>query len=167
MLSKCKTVKEAVDFLKDYNISSGFNDYLLFADVSGDSIVIEWIDDKMKIIVKEEDKNYQIATNFWLTNTELGGYPCERYIKVENLLSQNEPTQKLCVQALEENKQDWEEGDTLYSNVYNLTDRTVNVYLRGNMTDCYVLNSKKIFDMMEKGEELSEKLDGQKLKSDH
>jgi len=46
---------------------------LMFGDANGDSIIFEG----EKILKKE--KYYQIVTNFYQSNPEIGGYPCPRY----------------------------------------------------------------------------------------
>jgi hypothetical protein len=61
-------------------------DHLLFADITGASAVFEWAEGELHIIRKGQDENYQVITNYWLSNPSLGGYPCDRYNTVADQL---------------------------------------------------------------------------------
>ncbi|WP_439647423.1 carcinine hydrolase/isopenicillin-N N-acyltransferase family protein [Brucepastera parasyntrophica] len=74
VLSKCATVDEAIAFLEKYNIPHSFSDHIMFADAGGNSAVVEWIDNEM--VVRYKRGAYQVATNFFLSKPERGGYPC-------------------------------------------------------------------------------------------
>lgn len=159
VLSHCKTVEEVKTFLADYNIPENFFDHFLFADATGDSAVFEWVNDQFNVIPKDLEKNYQIVTNYWLSDPSLGNYPCERYDRVEQLLSSEKPSIELCNQILDDTKQDWKEGGTLYSNIYDLGNRTVYVYARGNFLDTYVLDLQEALDILEPGDKISYKFE--------
>ncbi len=130
-LSRCADVGEVVELLKGYNIPQNFGDHLLFADGSGNSVIIEWVDNMMEVI--PGDKNYQIATNFFISKPELGGYPCGRFDTVKKML---EESKVLSVDRFSEIlgsvTQSWDGGGTKYSNVYDLKNKKVYVYSRGD-----------------------------------
>lgn len=67
MLDHCASVDEAVEMLKQYDMHSSANSCYHFhiADASGDSVVVEYINDEMKLV--EPTASYQAATNFLLT----------------------------------------------------------------------------------------------------
>lgn len=67
ILDKCATVDEAIEQLKKYDMHSSANSCYHFhiADASGQSVVVEYINNEMKIV--EPTNNYQVATNFLLT----------------------------------------------------------------------------------------------------
>lgn len=67
MLDHCATVEEAVAMLKQYDMHSSANSCYHFhiADASGDSVIVEYINNEMKLV--EPTENYQAATNFLLT----------------------------------------------------------------------------------------------------
>ncbi len=134
IISKCATVEEVIEFVKDYNITQQYTDHLLFADATGASVVIEWMENDMKIVRKEGD--YQVATNFWLSNPELGGYPCNRYAKAEEMLQEDRDdiTVNLVSDILEATAQSWNGGGTKYSNVYDLNNQEVVIYTRGDFS---------------------------------
>jgi choloylglycine hydrolase len=131
VLSRCANVDEVVEMLKEYNIPEGLGDHLMFADESGKSVIIEWVENEMKVVPKE--KSYQIATNFFISKPELGGFPCSRYATVEKML---EGSKELSVgtftDILGAVTQKWDGGGTKYSNVYDLKQRIVYVYDKAN-----------------------------------
>lgn len=64
VLDYAKTVKEAVELIKRYNIYFPFRQTLhyLIADPSGDSVIIEFIDGQMQVVPRNNE-SFQIATN--------------------------------------------------------------------------------------------------------
>lgn len=133
VLSKCRNVKQAVDMLKEYNVPQGFGDHLLFADATGDSAVVEWVEGELKIIPKEG--LFQLVTNFWLSNPELGSYPCSRYDKAQSMLEgKTELSVAGFTEILEATAQNWGDGGTRYSNIYDLKNKEVFVYYKGDFT---------------------------------
>ena len=139
ILSKCASVKEAVEFLYKYNITSDYGDHLLFADSSGDAAVVEWLEDEMRVIWVENDK--LIATNFFLTNPALGGYPCDRYETVESALNElSSPTVADFSTILSTTSQDFGDGGTKYSNIYDLKALTVYVYEKADFSNVAVIS---------------------------
>ncbi len=131
ILSQCANVDEVVEILKGYNVPDSLGDHLMFADESGKSVIIEWVENEMKVVPKE--KKYQIATNFFISDPDLGGYPCSRYSTVEKML---EGSKELSVgtfaDILGAVTQTWSGGGTKYSNVYDLRNRVVYVYNKAN-----------------------------------
>lgn len=157
VLTTCANVQEVVEMLEGHNIPQYFQDHLLFTDQSGASIVIEWINGEM--IVIEKNANYQLVTNFWLSNPELGGYPCDRYNAAKTFLEEdNELTVAYFTDILSATKQDWGDGGTLYSNVYNLTENEVYIYYRGDFTSAYKVNLSDELSQLKKGEQLKRNL---------
>ena len=150
-LAQCKTVEEVEDFFGDYNIPNGFYDHLLFADASGNVAVFEWVEDEFHVIWKDAEKNYQVITNFWLSDPTLGGYPCSRYDTVEDVLSTEEITFELCEDVLHNTKQDWGDGGTLYSDICNLNEREVYLFYRGEAKQTYEINLIDELKTMEPG----------------
>ena len=67
LLDKAATVEEAVELLSQYDMHSSANSCYHFqiADASGKSVVVEYINDEMKLV--EPTESYQAATNFLLT----------------------------------------------------------------------------------------------------
>lgn len=70
MLDKAKNVDETLELLSSYDMHSSANScyHLQICDASGKSVVVEYVDNEMKVVYP--DKNYQYATNFLLTNPD-------------------------------------------------------------------------------------------------
>ncbi|MEN2777403.1 carcinine hydrolase/isopenicillin-N N-acyltransferase family protein [Acetivibrio clariflavus] len=149
VLAKCASVEEVEKFFENYNIPSGFYDHLLFADSTGASAVFEWVGGELHIIHKDRDENYQVITNYWLTNPSLGGYPCDRYNTVVDLLQCKSPSVELCADVLNSTKQNWAGGGTLYSNIYNLSSKEIYVFNRGRMDQACKIDMEELFQSMQ------------------
>ncbi|MFA9381033.1 MAG: carcinine hydrolase/isopenicillin-N N-acyltransferase family protein [Acetanaerobacterium sp.] len=158
LLSRCTSVKEAVDMLKDCNVPAGFSDHLLLADASGDSVVLEWMNGELHVIPREQD--YQLVTNFWLTDPSLGGYPCARYDAAEQMFGEQLPTPEQFARILDATKQDWGDGGTLYSNIYNLTERTVCIFKRGEMHSACSVDLMSELALLTEGEAMTQSIEG-------
>ena len=151
VLAKCTSVEEVEKFFDNYNIPNGFCDHLLFTDSTGASAVFEWMKGKLHIIRKGHDENYQVVTNYWFTDPSLGGYPCDRYSTAVDLLQKQSPSIELCATILNDTKQNWGEGGTLYSNIYNLSSKEIYVFTRGTMNTACKIDMEKHFKSMEAG----------------
>jgi choloylglycine hydrolase len=155
VLAKCTSVEEVEEFFENYNIPGSFCDHLLFTDSTGASAVFEWMEGELHISRKGHDEKYQVITNYWLTNPSLGGYPCNRYNTAVDLLQKQSPSIELCATILDSTKQNWGEGGTLYSNIYNLSSKEVYVFLRGAMDTACKIDMEKQFQSMEAGTQIS------------
>jgi len=148
LLAKCANVNEAVEILKEHNAPGG--DHLLLADANGNSVVIEWVENEMKVISREG--NHQTVTNFFISKPDLGGYPCSRYETVEKMLqSSTEITVDRFEKILESASQSWEGGGTKYSNVYDLKNKIVYVYNRGDFSSYAVFQLDNELKKMKDG----------------
>lgn len=92
VLDKAATVREAVELLRQYNIYFSDDTYChyLIADAAGNSVIVEYIDNGLKVV--ETDADYQIASNFIAYNgLNIGeGYDeFERYNTVKTVIESN------------------------------------------------------------------------------
>jgi predicted choloylglycine hydrolase len=87
ILARCSNVKEALLLLEMKKIALN-NAHMMFGDASGSAVVVEWLDGQRKIVSLE--KNRLVMTNFLLSDTTRGNYPCPRYTSIENRLDQLE-----------------------------------------------------------------------------
>jgi choloylglycine hydrolase len=158
VISKCANVQEAVKMIREINIPSGFNDHIMFTDQSGDSVVAEWVDGKLQVIpIKGE---YQLITNFWLTNPKLGWYPCSRYDKAKTILDKkNSISVELFASILKDVVQDWGDGGTKYSNIYDLKTKDVYVFNKGNFERAVKINLIDELKNIKKNEKLMYSVD--------
>ena len=130
ILANCKTVTEAINFLEQRKIALT-NAHLLFGDKTGNAAVVEWVNGVKKITFISDHK--LMVTNFLLTDTTAGNYPCPRYNAMEQeieRLRQSHDTigfkqvANIAAKAVQpKNKNtDGKEGGTLYSTFVNITD---------------------------------------------
>lgn len=151
ILSKCATVDEAVEMLKNSNIPQGFGDHILFADENGNSAVVEWLNSRMKVV--QQENNYQIATNFFLTEPKLGGSPCGRYDMAETMLNSGDYLSiDGFAQILDAVSQDWNTGGTKYSNICDLKNKDFYVYTKGDFNNYAHFNLTDELGKLKQGE---------------
>ncbi|TCT15428.1 linear amide C-N hydrolase (choloylglycine hydrolase family) [Natranaerovirga pectinivora] len=134
ILDKAGTVEEALEIISQYNIAlyKNYPSHFIFADATGDSIIIEFVNKEMKVI--DQEKDYQIITNHQLYNNPNPRRGCKRYSYFERtltasngILTVEEALELLHSQA---NRQFW-------SVVYNLTQRTVAVTFHNDLETVY------------------------------
>jgi hypothetical protein len=141
VLDFCKNVKEATDFFQRYNLHEiGINCsyHYLFTDAKGDSILLEYFDNK-PIIIKPYDvekTKYLYATNFFLSKPIGSGNEngIDRYTKLKDKLKddtimESDETMKLL--------NDVHKETTQWSNVYNTSELNVKTALRHNYDILY------------------------------
>ena len=148
VLDYCKNVDEAVDYFKKYNLHelSERNSSLhyLIVDSKGDSVILEYIDNKM-IVIKPyeiEKVKYLYLTNFFLKK-EIGNgnnNGLDRYQILKEKLKDDT--------IMEEDKamnllNDVHKSTTIWSNVYNTNELTVITALRQNYTIFYKFDVNK------------------------
>ncbi len=92
ILSDCKTVDEAIDFLEKRKIALT-NGHFFFGDKTGNAVVLEWVNGIKKLIFIND--NYLTATNFLLADSTKGNFPCARYnainADIRKMRENNEP----------------------------------------------------------------------------
>ncbi len=85
ILDHTKTVEEAVEVLKGYNIA--FHDgasHFMIADGNGNSAVVEFVDGEITVI--KSDNPWQVVTNFILSSKSREGVGQDRYDLAESAL---------------------------------------------------------------------------------
>ncbi len=130
LLAQCHNVKEAITFIKEKNLIL-HNAHMMLGDSSGHAVVLEWLDDKLTIVPIQN--NHLLMTNYLLSDTTKGNYPCYRYgsilaninkaerkgdtvnfLQAANFIgSAAQPEQKL---------ENGKTGGTLYSTFINISD---------------------------------------------
>jgi len=126
ILEKCKTVEEAITFLKKYSHPSLQYAHELIADATGDAAIIEWGNNKLNFI-RKGDKKYLIATNFNISESKNIHNECKRYNIVESILSTEEPSLKSFEKALSLTHQEGNYG-TMYSQIADLKNKKIYLY---------------------------------------
>lgn len=126
VLEKCKTVSEAINFIKQYSHPWLKYCHILIADANGDAVIVEWGNNKLNFITKG-DKNFLIATNFNITESKEVSNECQRYNIAHNILLKEQPSISTFEKALSLTHQEGNFG-TVYSNICDLSNQKVYLY---------------------------------------
>ncbi len=138
ILDKAKSVDEAIELLRQYNIyfSGDVECHFLIADTTGKSVIIEYYDGGLQVV--ESDKDYQIASNFIAyngVNIGEGFTEFERYDEVEKVLTENDNivSMDVCENLLNRIGVEYEGIDKLqWSVVYDLTEKSGRIWPHRN-----------------------------------
>lgn len=130
ILAYCSTVEEAVAYLEKEKIavSSG---HLFFGDSTGNAVVVEWVNGKTHTIQIED--NMLIATNYLLSDTAAGNYPCPRFQSIQDRVNKLRESQHVVDLKTFGNviggavqppikDENGRVGGTLYTSFINITD---------------------------------------------
>lgn len=138
ILAECANVEEAVAMVKKYKVPEFKNVHILLADKTGKSVIIGAYKGELFFEYKNED-DFQVLTNFNIADATYGGEPlCTRFATAEMMLMENsEPTIENARQILENTHQ----GElTVYSNIYDLSNRYIYVYSKADFTKSHKFN---------------------------
>ncbi|NQZ78271.1 MAG: carboxypeptidase-like regulatory domain-containing protein, partial [Ekhidna sp.] len=126
ILDKCRNIDEALELLSGYSIPELEEAHIILADAGGDAVLLGVDDGKIAI---ERVKDLLLQTNFNPWNPELSDEPyCERYKKSMEILSNtSEVSEHAMLEVLKNTHQD---SLTVYSNIYDLQNRTVTIFDR-------------------------------------
>jgi len=140
VLDKATCVDEAIELMKQYNTSLNLNtqSHYMIADANGNSAIIEYIAEKMKIIYKKG--SYQIISNFLLYDNDnpilVGDGTDDRYWNYDSALSKTKGIIST-ENALALLKKNTVKGLEQWSVVYNLTQKTMSVTFYGDYENVY------------------------------
>ena len=154
LLASCKTVNDAISFLEQRKIAIS-EGHLMFGDSGGHASIIEWVHGEKRIIPILNNK--LVMTNFLLSDTTAGGYPCQRYNSIEENIQVFEAKQdtmtltKLrnvvgkAVQLPKTNHEGRQIG-TLYSTFLNISDMQFVLVYKLDETKLIKLNLNSEFE---------------------
>jgi choloylglycine hydrolase len=133
ILKQCKNTGEAIALIRQYNCSQLAGEHLLVADREGDSCIVEW-SGKDYVFLRRK-KNYQVITNFCVSNPKIGWYPCSRFKTADETLTRlvgsGKPNRKgLTFEAVKDIlKETHQEGSypTIYS--YIVVQKSLDLYI--------------------------------------
>lgn len=143
LLNQAATVEEALSLLEsfDMNASMGYMVHFAIADLDGNSVVVEYVNNEMIVI------ETPVVTNFYLAEGEKNGVGTAqshtRYDILMELLEQNETMSMMDVRdALSSvSKQNFGEFEsTEWSIVFNQSTGEAHYYHRENYEDSYVFS---------------------------
>jgi choloylglycine hydrolase len=158
ILSKCKTVEEAIDFFEKERIAIS-EGHLMIGDNTGNAVVLEWVNGKKKTVQKRE--NMLIATNYLLSDTSAGNYPCHRYQSIEKRLNQlNKSADSLDLKKIgnaisgavqiPQKDEKGNLGGTLYTTFINVSDMEFKLVYQLDNSRITKLDLRKEFEKTQK-----------------
>ncbi len=140
ILEECSTVDQAIGYIEKYKIPEIEDVHVMFADRKGNSAVIGVYNNKLQ--VHRRNGNYQLVTNFNLSNPSYGGEPvCTRFAAADSLLHIDSSVTIANIEKILSHTD--QQGFTVYSNIYNLTTGNVyiySIYTRNNYTKKVKIN---------------------------
>ena len=150
----CDTVEEVIELSQQYDWGRHMYYQVLFADATGDAVVISpGHDGELAFKRKREGNSYLVATNFNLSNRAHGAYPCERYERSVVMLERTKTgtglTPELCRDVLHSVSQREATSFTLYSNVIDPSNGLVYLYYMRQYDEVAILN---VADELAKGD---------------
>ncbi len=128
VLQEASSVEQAIPLFHKYSIMFGTHlgyplIHYMIVDKEGHSAIVELVDKKI-VVTRNKNKNYQVMTNFYVSDPEItfgGKNPGSRYTILEETLSQEKPSQELVWHLLQEVSQ----KSTVWSNVYDLNKQLI------------------------------------------
>ena len=153
ILAKCANVNQAIKFLEDKKIALT-NAHMMFGDSTGNAVVLEWIDGEKQIV--RINHNKLVMTNFLLSDTTKGNYPCYRYNAIqkglEELQANEEPIDlrkvgNVAAKAVQPQRknENGKTGGTLHSTFINITDMEFVLVFKLDNSKTTKLDLKKEF----------------------
>jgi choloylglycine hydrolase len=136
MLDHARTVDEAVEIMKNYNIdfAGGPPIHYLIADRTGESVLVEYYNGEMQILGNEEP--WHLATNFLQSSVDdpaEGG--CWRYNKISAQLA--EVNGQIDAQAAMQLLADVAQNNTQWSVLYQMSSGMINVAMGQDYQDVH------------------------------
>jgi len=128
VMSECATVAEVLEVFQRYDLAMMERFMLMFADATGDSVIIEGD----RIIRKSG--GFQVVTNFYQSEDPTGrnaygeGKSCSRFEVANHMLKGAERVDLSDAREILDEVHIEGVSNTLYSNIYDLADRLIYVY---------------------------------------
>lgn len=150
IMEECRTVKEALDVLDQYNLKHMETFMTFLADQKGDAAIVEGD----KIIRKSG--NYQIVTNFYQSQIPNGvkangNSQCWRYAQAKIMLRDGTPFNKQKAKDLLSAVSQKGRAKTLYSNIYDVKNQIVYLYHFHDFDHEVVIDLKKELQKEDQG----------------
>jgi hypothetical protein len=133
MLEQCATVEEAIAFALKFNWGTEMGGQIHLADASGDAAVISAGPDReLAITRKPQGDGFLVSTNFNLADHRSTPSGCWRYDTATTMLRQLDGKADLTVEfarvILDATHQESASVNTVYSNVFDLSNRVIYLY---------------------------------------
>jgi len=138
-LAECATVECVVQLFERYHTHDTWRHQFLFGDAAGESVIIE------PLAVLRKEGTYQVATNFYQSTTPPQSRTCDRYRRATQMLrdASSLSADGLSVDLFRDILDAVHTDATIYSNVYDLTNRVVYLYFLGDYNHVVVFDLDK------------------------
>ncbi len=140
MMATCATVKEALALIDQYQKDFLDRRQVFIADATGDAAIIEG----NAVVRKNED--HLIVTNFRQSKNASGPSDCRRYRIAQDLLKSCTADRFTCIRRILAATHQEGAYPTLYSNIYDLTAKTVHVYYFHNYEEPIVIDLERVLE---------------------
>ena len=151
VLSRCATVEEAIDLVKEYNWGEAMWGQIHFADATGDAVVVgPGRDGELAFTRKVEGDGFLVSTNFNLAffDGEEGKGICNRYDRAVDMLGEIESPEDLDVEELrgilDSVHVEGNRINTQYSNIYDLKNGDIYLYYYHQFEESARLNVAEV-----------------------
>ncbi len=145
ILRECATVEEVIIWYQTHNMGGTWWGQTHWADKTGDAVVVSpGVDGSIAFTRISGD--FLISTNFNVDHPGGTYYPCPRYDYMTTRLTEITTTDSLtvenCANLLDtlHVPQTYAYAGTVYSNVYDLKQQVIYLYVHGNYDDVVTLN---------------------------
>jgi hypothetical protein len=140
IIEECSCTADALGLFNAYYCEDQYKAQYLVGDSTGNSMIVEGDS------VLHKDKYYQVLTNFYQSNPDLGGYPCWRYDKAMELLGQCETVTPYYAGIVLASTHQEGRYPTQYSNIYDLRNRVVYLFYFHNYEEYLVIDLKEAME---------------------
>jgi len=122
VIEECANIEEALEVFANYYCEDQYKAQYLVGDSLGNSIIVEG-DNFIPM-----EGNYQVLTNFYHSNPDLGGYPCWRHETAINMLSNNYDLTSYFMGSVLAATHQVGKYPTQYSNIYDLKNNQIYLF---------------------------------------
>jgi hypothetical protein len=129
ILKNCRSIDEAIAYIKRYNVPHLAEEHIMFADRTGTSCVIEYNNSRLHVI--ESNAESQYITNFHVSDPTLGWYPCARFASLEAFFREDGNKERRLVDILDAVHQE-SQYPTIYSYIFDLRKMEINMFYNHN-----------------------------------
>ena len=150
ILDRCATVDEAIALLDEYDMHDAVfcNYHYHIIDRNGGNVIVEYVNNKMSIVLPEEGKDYQYTTNFLKSNPGgdvKGNFGYSRYYQIRDNIEPKKGVMTVdeAMSLLEHVKLEYRHHllkhrvTSLWSVVYNVDDLTLELVAGADFSKRY------------------------------
>jgi choloylglycine hydrolase len=134
VMEDCKNVDEAMEVFESCYCNEMFTMQFMIGDESGKSVIISGDQ------IIQNENGYQVLTNFYESDPDLGNFPCWRYEEASKLLWESAKADRYLARSVLEATHLKMYTPTLYSNIYDLKNKKVYLYNNHSFEEMAVIN---------------------------